>query len=99
MVFETSSAFISTRMSSLGTRLKVKIAVFSFSNTIARILKSFLHLTKASRVGSLIFLQRDSNFHNLGYASYSNAIARILKWLLHLTKASRVGSLIFSAKE
>ena len=79
MVFKTSSAFISARMSSLGTRLKEKIAVFSYCNAIARILKWFLHLTKASTVGSLIFLRRDGNFHNFGYASYSNAIARILK--------------------
>ena len=72
MAFETSSAFISARTSSLETNLKEKLALFSYSVAVARTLGSFLHVTKAFKIVfriafSLGFLHKNHNFHNLGY--------------------------------
>ena len=54
-------------MSSLETELKERFAVFLYSDAIARILRWFLHVAIAFRVGSSIFLPKNLNFHNLGY--------------------------------
>ena len=62
MAFDTSSTFISARVSSLETVLKEKFALFLYSDIIAKILEWFLHLTTAFRVVSSMFFAKESQF-------------------------------------
>ena len=66
MTFETSSTFISVRTSSLETKLKEKVALFLYSDAIARILGWFLHLAIAFRVGSSMFSAKESQYSLFG---------------------------------
>ena len=61
-ILSQNSELISAKMSSLEIKSKEHLALFSYLDTIARMLGWFLHLTIAFRIGSLIFSVKESQF-------------------------------------